>query len=92
VTFDGTVAGLLVSLATAIGGPLIEYGLIHTLVGTGEGYHYTDSGEFGWGFPLWIIPGRCHLFVSLSELFFLSDIIHFLTCCAKLTKVVHQSN
>lgn len=50
---DGTRAGLYTSLATAIGGPLIEVGLISYL---GEGgYHYNDSGEFGF-FPLWIIP------------------------------------
>ena len=42
-------------MATAIGGPLIEVGLISTLAGTNGGYHYTDGGETGF-FPLWIVP------------------------------------
>lgn len=51
--FDGTLSGFYTSIATAIGGPLIEVGLISFL---GEnGYHYTDSGELGF-FPLWIVP------------------------------------
>jgi len=53
--FDGTKSGLVTSLATAIGGPLIEVGLITFLAGTNGGYHYTDAGETGF-FPLWIIP------------------------------------
>jgi hypothetical protein len=56
---DGSVAGFLTSLATCIGGPLIEVGLITaTTKGSlsgGGGYHYTDLGETGF-FPLWIIP------------------------------------
>lgn len=52
---DGTKSGLLTSLATAVGGPLIEVGLISTLAGTNGGYHYTDPGETGF-FPLWIVP------------------------------------
>ena len=55
--FDGTMAGLITSAATAIGGPLIEIGLltasIHGLLPSG--YHYTDAGETGF-FPLWIVP------------------------------------
>lgn len=52
---DGTKSGLVTSLATAIGGPLIEVGLITFLAGTNGGYHYTDPGETGF-FPLWIVP------------------------------------
>lgn len=52
---DATKSGLLTSLATAIGGPLIEVGLITVLEGTNGGYHYTDAGETGF-FPLWIVP------------------------------------
>jgi hypothetical protein len=57
VALDGTRSGLVTSLATAIGGPLIEVGLISLLAaaGTNGGYHYTDSGETGF-FPLWIVP------------------------------------
>ena len=54
VVLDLTEAGLWTSLATAVGGPLIETGLITLLVGKG-GYHYTDGGETGF-FPLWIVP------------------------------------
>jgi hypothetical protein len=53
VVFDATVSGFLVSLVTAVGGPLIEVGLISAL--KEGGYHYTDSGELGF-FPLWIAP------------------------------------
>lgn len=52
---DNTKSGLLTSSATAIGGPLIEVGLITFLSGTNGGYHYNDAGETGY-FPLWIIP------------------------------------
>jgi hypothetical protein len=52
-SLDGTFPGLLASVATATGGPLIEVGLLSSL--QQSGYHYTDSGEFGF-FPLWIIP------------------------------------
>jgi DnaJ-class molecular chaperone with C-terminal Zn finger domain len=52
---DGTKSGLVTSVATALGGPLIEIGLITTLQGTNGGYHYNDLGETGF-FPLWIIP------------------------------------
>jgi len=48
---DGTLSGFITSVATAVGGPFIEVGLISTL----QQYHYTDSGEFGF-FPLWIVP------------------------------------
>jgi hypothetical protein len=51
---DGSFAGFLTSLATAVGGPLIEVGLLLTIQGHG-GYHYTDPGETGF-FPLWISP------------------------------------
>jgi len=54
VGFDSSKAGFWTSLATAIGGPLIEVGLISSLSGHG-GYHYTDLGETGF-FPLWICP------------------------------------
>lgn len=50
---DCTLSGLLTSAATAIGGPLIEVGLLSFL--KEGGYHYADSGEFGF-FPLWIVP------------------------------------
>ena len=61
-SLDRTWAGLLVSTATALGGPLIEV-LLLTLSSSrdadlflgGAGYHYTDSGETGF-FPLWIVP------------------------------------
>lgn len=52
---DNTKSGLITSLATAIGGPLIEVGLISFLTDSVGGYHYTDSGETGF-FPLWIVP------------------------------------
>jgi hypothetical protein len=51
---DLTEAGFWTSLATAVGGPAIECGLITVLVGHG-GYHYNDLGETGY-FPLWIVP------------------------------------
>jgi len=57
---DRTFAGFLVSAATALGGPLIEIGLL-TLsrnqadIFLGAGYHYNDLGETGF-FPLWIVP------------------------------------
>jgi len=57
LVLDGTFSGLLVSLATCLGGPLIEAGLI-TATSSGilsGGYHYTDLGETGF-FPLWIVP------------------------------------
>jgi len=53
--FDASIAGFIASLATAVGGPLIEVGLISVLSGHGSGYHYTDPGETGF-FPLWISP------------------------------------
>ena len=59
VALDGTMAGFYTSLATAIGGPLIEVGLITLtrigMLGSTGGYHYTDPGETGF-FPLWIVP------------------------------------
>lgn len=58
VTLDGSLSGLVTSAATAVGGPLIEVGLL-TLSRIGilgeSGYHYTDLGETGF-FPLWIAP------------------------------------
>lgn len=57
LALDGTFSGLIVSLATCIGGPLIEAGLI-TATANGilsSGYHYNDLGETGF-FPLWIVP------------------------------------
>ena len=48
---DNTVTGLISSLATAVGGPIIEIGLLSILAV----YHYTDPGETGF-FPLWIAP------------------------------------
>lgn len=57
LVMDGTFSGFLTSTATAIGGPLIEAGLIRaTQLGLFPGgYHYTDAGETGF-FPLWICP------------------------------------
>jgi hypothetical protein len=56
---DNTVAGLITSLATAMGGPVIEVGLLtlsrYNLLFHGSGYHYNDLGETGY-FPFWIIP------------------------------------
>jgi hypothetical protein len=55
---DGSFAGLLVSSATAVGGPLIEAGLLSlSRAGAfgGTGYQYLDPGETGF-FPLWIVP------------------------------------
>jgi hypothetical protein len=55
---DQSFAGFLTSTATALGGPLIEAGLLsisrdgHMF---GYGYHYSDLGETGF-FPLWILP------------------------------------
>jgi hypothetical protein len=58
VALDGSLAGLIASSATAVGGPLIEVGLLSLsrldLLG-GSGYHYADAGETGF-FPLWIAP------------------------------------
>ncbi|KAL7524279.1 hypothetical protein ACHAXR_000506, partial [Thalassiosira sp. AJA248-18] len=51
---DGTLSGFITSAATAIGGPLIEVGLISSLPGAWA-YHYNDPGETGF-FPLWIVP------------------------------------
>lgn len=54
---DGSLAGFITSAATAIGGPLIEVGLL-SLSKAGMmpgGYHYTDPGETSF-FPLWIVP------------------------------------
>lgn len=51
---DGTTAGFVTSAATAIGGPLIEVGLISSLPESWA-YHYNDVGETGF-FPLWIVP------------------------------------
>jgi hypothetical protein len=50
----GTVSGFITSTATALGGPLIEVGLISSLPDSWA-YHYSDAGETGF-FPLWIIP------------------------------------
>ena len=55
VLLDGTTSGFITSAATAIGGPLIEVGLISYLSGSWS-YHYNDLGETGLFFPLWIIP------------------------------------
>ncbi len=52
---DDTKSGLITSTATAVGGPLIELGLISLLTESIGGYHYTDIGETGF-FPLWIVP------------------------------------
>ncbi|CAB9506080.1 Insulin-induced protein (INSIG) [Seminavis robusta] len=57
VVLDGTLAGFITSAATALGGPLIEVGLL-SMSRAGimpGGYHYNDLGETGF-FPLWIIP------------------------------------
>ena len=54
IALDGTISGLITSAATAIGGPLIEVGLI-SLLPEPLGYHYNDPGETG-VFPLWIVP------------------------------------
>lgn len=78
VVFDRTVAGLITSFSTAIGGPLIEVGLISMLTGNG-GYHYTDPGETGF-FPLWISPGKFRfLFPYFAHVLFLisGSTIHF---------------
>lgn len=58
VAFDQSFAGFLTSTATALGGPLIEAGLLSMSRGGnmfGYGYHYSDLGETGF-FPLWILP------------------------------------
>jgi hypothetical protein len=52
--FDRTKSGFITSAATAIGGPLIEVGLISFLPDAWA-YHYNDAGETGY-FPLWIVP------------------------------------
>lgn len=53
-SLDRTISGFITSAATAIGGPLIEIGLISSLPESWA-YHYNDVGETGY-FPLWIIP------------------------------------
>jgi hypothetical protein len=58
VALDQSFAGFLTSTATALGGPLIEAGLLSmSRDGNmfGYGYHYSDLGETGF-FPLWILP------------------------------------
>mmetsp|Transcript_15675 Transcript_15675/g.43240 ORF Transcript_15675/g.43240 Transcript_15675/m.43240 type:complete len:395 (-) Transcript_15675:342-1526(-) len=60
VVLDSTFAGFLTSTATAVGGPLIEAGILKCttlgLFGLDQsGYHYNDLGETGF-FPLWIAP------------------------------------
>jgi len=50
--FDGTVAGFLVSLMTAIGGPLIEIGLLNAP--GAELYEYFKPDVLG--IPTWIAP------------------------------------
>ena len=54
LVLDGTLSGLITSALTAIGGPLIEVGLI-SFLSEPWGYHYNDPGETGF-FPLWILP------------------------------------
>jgi hypothetical protein len=58
VILDGSLSGFISSTATAVGGPLIEVGLL-TLSRLGllgaSGYHYTDLSETGF-FPVWIAP------------------------------------
>lgn len=54
--FDGTAAGLIASLVTAVVGPLCEVFLISFMNDYGwQYYHYADPGETGF-FPLWIVP------------------------------------
>ena len=51
--FDATKAGFLTSIATAIGGPVIEVVLLWSSThGWDSGYHYNDTGETGY-LPLW---------------------------------------
>jgi hypothetical protein len=52
---DRTYSGMITSIATAFGGPLIELFLIHYGHDYLWGYEYTDGGETGY-FPLWILP------------------------------------
>lgn len=54
---DGSMAGFVASAATALGGPLIEVGLLSLSRADAMpgGYHYNDLGETGF-FPLWIAP------------------------------------
>jgi hypothetical protein len=54
LALDRTSSGFIASAATAIGGPLIEVGLISSLPESWA-YHYNDPGETGY-FPFWIIP------------------------------------
>jgi hypothetical protein len=49
-TFDGTAPGAILALATCVGGPLIEVGLINA-PGL-DLYHYTAPDV--WGIPTWI--------------------------------------
>ena len=58
ISLDGSFAGFVTSAATAVGGPLIEVGLLSlSRAGAfaGTGYQYLDLGETGF-FPLWIVP------------------------------------
>lgn len=56
---EGSRAGFWTSTAVALGGPLIEVGLLtlskNDAFFHGTGYHYNDLGETGF-FPLWIVP------------------------------------
>ena len=49
--FDNSLSGLVVSAATALGGPLIEFFLINF---KGQ-YHYAHT-DFVGSYPLWILP------------------------------------
>jgi hypothetical protein len=58
LVLDGSMAGFLTSAATALGGPIIEVGLLSMSkegIMPAGGYHYNDLGETGF-FPLWIVP------------------------------------
>ena len=84
LALDGSLAGFITSAATALGGPLIEVGLlsISRLGIMPGGYHYNDLGETGF-FPLWIIPvyflGGPAVGTSLLPSWFLFVVCFFLT-------------
>lgn len=76
ILFDNTKAGTIASLATCVGGPLIE-ALLLSVLGHDDGYRYADPGWTGL-FPIWIVPGERLHFVAYSDVdFFTSNMMFF---------------
>jgi hypothetical protein len=76
--FNKSLVNFLTGLATAIGGPFIEVGLISYLPAA-NGYHYSDLGETGF-FPLWIVPSTCSINLYSSFFFFCCSLCSISMC------------